>query len=98
MTAKERLINIIEDAISNTCDYIVLKMYVVGSGIDIRNRYFGIEYMCQCLDIINKNYDDNLVSKRNKNVSIASAVGAYNTNTLEKIEKALIMNMSYIFE
>lgn len=93
---KEKLLKIINDSIERECDYIVLQMQVDNSFIDIRNRYFGQEYMKECVDIINKRYDDELVNNYNHHIRITSAVGANRNNTMEEIEDAIFSNGIYL--
>lgn len=95
-TKKELILEIINDAIKRKCDYIVLQMQVDNSNIDIRNRYFGYEYMQQCADIINKKYNDELVNKDNHHIKITSAVGANRNNTMEEIDDAIFSNYVYL--
>lgn len=92
MSNKCKILGIINDAIERDCDYIVLQMRVDNSNIDIRSRYFKEEYMHACIDIINKQYDDDLVNVNNESVKIISAVGANYNNTLLEIEDALLTN------
>lgn len=95
-TKKELILEIINDAIKRKRDYIVLQMQVDNSNIDIRNRYFGYEYMQQCTDIINKKYNDELVNKDNHHIKITSAVGANRNNTMEEIDDAIFSNYVYL--
>lgn len=95
-TRKERLLDIVKDAIKNDCDYIVLKIRVDNSEIDIRSRYFGKRYMKECINIIKTRYDDMLINRHNDSITITSAVGAYKSNTLKEIEDALFSNQVYL--
>lgn len=96
MTPKENLISIIKDAIKNDYDYIVLEISVNNSSIKTRIRYFSIDFAQQCLNIINKKYNENLINIYNHNISITSAAGAYESNTLSEIKSVLYENMLYI--
>lgn len=92
MSNKCKLLEIINDAIDRDCDYIILQMQVNSSNIDERIRPFQKKYIPVCIDIINKQYDDDLVSINNESVKIISAVGANYNNTLLEIEDALLTN------
>lgn len=92
MSNKCKLLEIINDAIDRDCDYIVLQMQINSSNIDERIRPFQKKYIPVCIDIINKQYDDDLVSINNESVKIISAVGANYNNTLLEIEDALLTN------